>query len=153
MEQEINVNKLDDSQKQALVCMYYAMLPKTDIRYRQRMDDWSVLEKRFGTKKTTYKHAKDAFDFYFPDNGRKGWSDNRDLRRRGAAYQDVYDLYKDCSVDTLEQVIRKIINEYKQEENSFVSMKCGFPQTVHSILEGNKNILKPIMIITIQFHN
>lgn len=140
MEQEINVNKLDDSQKQALVCMYYAMLPKTDIRYRQRMDDWSVLEKRFGTKKTTYKHAKDAFDFYFPDNGRKGWSDNRDLRRRGAAYQDVYDLYKDCSVDTLEQVIRKIINEYKQEENSFVSMKCGFPQTVHSILEGNKNI-------------
>ena len=140
MEQEINVNKLDDSQKQALVCMYYAMLPKTDIRYRQRMDDWSVLEKRFGTKKTTYKHAKDAFDFHFPDNGRKGWSDNRDLRRRGAAYQDVYDLYKDCSVDTLEQVIRKIINEYKQEENSFVSMKCGFPQTVHSILEGNKNI-------------
>ncbi len=140
MEQEINVNELDDSQKQALVCMYYAMLPKTDIRYRQRMDDWSVLEKRFGTKKTTYKHAKDAFDFYFPDNGRKGWSDNRDLRRRGAAYQDVFDLYKDYSVDTLEQVIRKIINEYKQEDNSFVSMKCGFPQTVHSILAGNKNI-------------
>lgn len=140
MEQEINISELDDSQKQALVCMYYAMLPKTDSRYKQRMDDWSVLEKRFGTKKTTYKNAKDAFDFYFPDNGRKGWNDDRDLRRRGAAYQEVYDLYKDCSVDILEQVTRKIINEYKQEETTFVSMKCGFPQTVHSILSGDKNI-------------
>lgn len=140
MEQEINISELDDSQKQALVCMYYAMLPKTDSRYKQRMDDWSVLEKRFGTKKTTYKNAKDAFDFYFPDNGRKGWNDDRDLRRRGAAYQEVYDLYKDCSVDILEQVTRKIINEYKQEEATFVSMKCGFPQTVHSILSGDKNI-------------
>lgn len=140
MEQEINVNELNDSQKQALICMYYAMLPKTDIRYKQRIDDWSVLEKRFGTKKTTYKHAKDAFDFYFPDNGRKGWSDNRDLRRRGVAYQEVYDLYKDYSVDILEHVTRKIIHEYKQEENTFVSMKCGFPQTVHSILAGEKNI-------------
>lgn len=25
--------------------------------------------------------AKDAFDFYFPNNGRKGWSDDRDLKR------------------------------------------------------------------------
>lgn len=57
MEQKINIDNLDDLQKQALVCMYYAMLPKTDARYKQRMHDWEVLEKRFGTKKTTYKHA------------------------------------------------------------------------------------------------
>ena len=31
------------------------MLPKTDARYKKRMHDWEVLEKRFGTKKTTYK--------------------------------------------------------------------------------------------------
>ena len=140
MERIINVNELDDSQKQALVCMYYAMLPKTDIRYKQRMNDWSVLEKRFGTKKTTYKNAKDAFDFYFPDNGRKGWNDERDLRRRGIAYQEVYELYKDCSADTLEQAVRTIINEYQQEETTFVSMKCGFPQTVHRVLAGDENI-------------
>ena len=54
MEQKINIDNLDDLQKQALVCMYYAMLPKTDARYKQRMHDWEVLEKRFGTKKTTY---------------------------------------------------------------------------------------------------
>ena len=51
VERKININELDDAQKQALICMYYAMLPKSDSRYRQRMDDWLVLEKRFGKKK------------------------------------------------------------------------------------------------------
>ena len=140
MEQEVNVNDLDDSQKQALVCMYYAMLPKTDARYKQRMHDWAVLEKRFGTKKTTYKHAKDSFDFYFPNNGRKGWSDDRDLRRRGIAYQEVFELYKDYSADQLEKAVKEIIHGYEYEEPTFVSMKCGFPETVHNILNGNKDI-------------
>ena len=53
MEQKVNIDILNDSQKQALVCMYYAMLPKTDVRYKQRMHDWEVLEKRFGIKKST----------------------------------------------------------------------------------------------------
>lgn len=140
MEQKINIDNLDDLQKQALVCMYYAMLPKTDARYKQRMHDWEVLEKRFGTKKTTYKHAKDAFDFYFPNNGRKGWSDDRDLKRRGHAYQEVFDLYKDYSADQLEKAVAEIIHGYENEEPTFVSMKCGFPDTVHNILNGNKDI-------------
>ncbi len=37
MEQKINIDNLDDLQKQALVCMYYAMLPKTDARYKKRI--------------------------------------------------------------------------------------------------------------------
>lgn len=140
MEQKINIDNLNDLQKQALVCMYYAMLPKTDARYKQRMHDWEVLEKRFGTKKTTYKHAKDAFDFYFPNNGRKGWSDDRDLKRRGHAYQEVFDLYKDYSADQLEKAVAEIIHRYEYEEPTFVSMKCGFTETVHNILNGNKYI-------------
>lgn len=58
MEQKVNIDILNDSQKQALVCMYYAMLPKTDVRYKQRMHDWEVLEKRFGIKKSTYRYAR-----------------------------------------------------------------------------------------------
>ena len=38
MEQEINVSELNDSQKQALICMYYAMLPKSDARYKQPLN-------------------------------------------------------------------------------------------------------------------
>ncbi len=125
MEQVVNVNDLDDSQKQALVCMYYAMLPKTDARYKQRMHDWTVLEKRFGTKKTPYKNAKDSFDFYFPNNGRKGWSDDRNLRRRGIVYQEIFELYKDYSADQLEKAVAEIIHGYEYEESTFVSMKCG----------------------------
>lgn len=97
MEQKVNIDILNDSQKQALVCMYYAMLPKTDVRYKQRMHDWEVLEKRFGIKKSTYRYAKDTFDSYFTGNGRKGWGESRDLKRRGIAYQEVFDLYKDCN--------------------------------------------------------
>lgn len=140
VERKININELDDAQKQALICMYYAMLPKSDSRYRQRMDDWLVLEKRFGKKKSTYKHAKDSFDFYFPDNGRKGWSNERSLKRRGPEYQEIYDLYGRCSANQLEKIVKEIIDEYKNEEAVFVSMKCGFPETVHDILQGKKSI-------------
>lgn len=141
MEKQININDLNHVQKQALVCMFYAMLPKTDIRYKQRTHDWSVLEKRFGIKKTTYKNAKDAFDSYFSDNGRKGWGNKRNLRsQQGIAYQEVYDLYKDVSAAQLENVVRKIIDEYEHEGQTFISMKCGFPDTVHNILNGSKNI-------------
>lgn len=140
MEQEVNVNELDDSQKQALICMYYAMLPSKDARYKQRTHDWAVLEKKFGRKKTTYKNSKDAFDFYFPNNGRKGWRDNRDLKRRGSAYQEIFERYKDYSADQLEKAVKEIIHKYEHEDLTFVSMKCGFPETVHNILNGNKNI-------------
>ena len=112
MEQEINVSELNDSQKQALICMYYAMLPKSDARYKQRLNDWTVLERKFGIKRTTYKNAKDTFDFYFPNNGRKGWSDERNLKRRGIAYQEVFELYRNYSTDQLEKDVKEIIYEY-----------------------------------------
>lgn len=140
MEQKVNIDILNDSQKQALVCMYYAMLPKTDVRYKQRMHDWEVLEKRFGIKKSTYRYAKDTFDSYFTGNGRKGWGESRDLKRRGIAYQEVFDLYKDYSADQLEKAVAEIIHRYEYEEPTFVSMKCGFTKTVHNILNGNKYI-------------
>lgn len=140
MEQKVNIDILNDSQKQALVCMYYAMLPKTDVRYKQRMHDWEVLEKRFGIKKSTYRYAKDTFDSYFTGNGRKGWGESRDLKRRGIAYQEVFDLYKDYSADQLEKAVAEIIHRYEYEEPTFVSMKCGFTETVHNILNGNKYI-------------
>ena len=33
MEQKVNIDILNDSQKHALVCMYYDMLPKTEVKY------------------------------------------------------------------------------------------------------------------------
>lgn len=65
--EKIDINKLTPDQHQALVCMFFAMIPKTDTRYRKRNAYWEILQKRFNKKVTTYKHAKDAFDFYFPN--------------------------------------------------------------------------------------
>jgi len=119
--------------------MYYAMLPSTDSRYKKRHDDWNILHNRFNKKINTYKNGKDAFDRYF-DNNRKGWSDERALSARGKGYQEVYDLYSEYSVDVVEIAVREIIDMLSQEENNFVSMKCGFPKTVHEILDGEKTI-------------
>ena len=139
--EKIDINKLTPDQHQALVCMFFAMIPKTDTRYRKRNAYWEILQKRFNKKVTTYKHAKDAFDFYFPNNNRIGWSDDRTLGRRGKEFEEVYELYKDYSVDTIAQAVEEIISLYKSEKNSFVSMKCGFPETVHAMLKGEKEIV------------
>ncbi len=44
------------------------------------------------------------------------------------------------SADQLEKAVAEIIHGYENEEPTFVSMKCGFPDTVHNILNGNKDI-------------
>ena len=111
MEQKVNIDILNDSQKQALVCMYYAMLPKTDVRYKQRMHDWEVLEKRFGIKKSTYRYAKDTFDSYFTGNGRKGWGESRETFKskiimylfEDAAKQRRHMLFGGCDEDIRNQ--------------------------------------------------
>lgn len=140
MEEKINILNLNSEQQQALVCMFFAMLPNTDSRYKKRIAYWEVLQKRFNKKINTYKNSKDAFDRYFENNNRVGWNDDRALPGRGKGYQEVYDLYKDFSVDVIEKAVEEIMNLYRNEENSFISMKCGYPQTVHAMLQGEKNI-------------
>lgn len=141
MKDRIDINKLTPAQHQALVCMFFAMIPKTDERYKKRNTYWGILQKRFNKKITTYKHAKDAFDFYFPNNNRVGWSDERALERRGKEFGEVYALYKDYDVDVIEQAVDEIIELYNRDSISFVSMKCGFPQTVHAMLRGENEIV------------
>jgi len=140
MEEKINILKLNPEQQQALVCMYFAMLPNTDPRYKKRVAYWEILQKRFNKKINTYKNSKDAFDRYFENNNRVGWNDDRALSRRGKEFQEVYDLYRDYSVDVIEKAVEEIMDLYRNEENLFISMKCGYPKTVHAMLQREKNI-------------
>ncbi len=140
MTEKIDILKLTPDQHQALVCMFFAMLPKTDSRYKKRNAYWEVLQRRFNKKVSTYKFAKDTFDRYFPGNNRAGWSDERALERRGKEFQVVYDMFKDYDVAVIESAVEDIIELYKNEEFSVVSMKCGFPETVHKMLAGEKEI-------------
>lgn len=140
MSEAIDIMKLNPEQHQALVCMFFAMLPKTDSRYKKRKEYWKILQARFNKKINTYKNAKDTFDFYFPNNNRSGWSDERALSRRGVEFQNIYDMYGKYDVDVIEKAVDEIIVFYSKENVSFISMKCGFPDTVHAMLDGEKNI-------------
>lgn len=140
MNKTIDIMTLNPEQQQALVCMFFAMLPNTDKRYKKRKEYWEVLQRRFNKKINTYKNAKDTFDFYFTGNNRVGWSDDRALSRRGKEFQDVYDAYGKCEVETVEKAVDEIIKLYSYDNVSFISMKCGFPDTVHAMLNGEKEI-------------
>lgn len=140
MSELIDIMKLSPDQHQALICMFFAMIPKSDNRYKKRKQYWEVLQTRFNKKINTYKNAKDTYDFYFPNNNRAGWSDERALSRRGKEFKEIYDLYGSYDVDTVEKAADEIIALYSKENVSFISLKCGFSDTVHAIINGQKNI-------------
>ncbi|MCH5259644.1 MAG: AAA family ATPase [Lachnospiraceae bacterium] len=141
MADSIDINKMTPDQHQALVCMFFAMMPQTDVRYKKRIDYWEILHKRFNKKVSTYRYAKDTFDSYFSNNNRVGWGQDRDLNRRGKEYGQVYNLYKDYDLDAIEKAVEEIMDLYKSEKNSFISMKCGLPKTVHAMLSGENEII------------
>lgn len=142
MNKKININNLNEKQHQALVCMFFAMLPKSDDRYKNRSEYWRILEKKFNIKTTTYKLYKDAFDKYFPNNNRKGFEDDKDLITRvGKDYVDVYNKFKDYPIDMIENAVNEIIQLYTNKSNTFITLKCGIPETVHTILKNTDNII------------
>ena len=129
---DIDISQLNQEQHQALVCMYFAKLPNDDPRYKKRTEYFNVLAARFNRKSNTYKNAKDTYDFYFNTNNRKGW-ENAPIVRRGIAYREIYDLYKDYDTSVLERAVDAVISLYSEEEGRFVSMKCGIPKQVHAV--------------------
>ena len=120
---EIDITALSPEQRQALACMFFAMLPKADPRYKERKHCFEVFQKRFNKKPSTYKNAKDAFDANFDSNGRIGWAKDRSLERRGQAYKEVYDLYKDYTPNELEPAVRSIIALYEQTETNYIALR------------------------------
>lgn len=141
MSEKIDIKALNVAEHQALVCLYFSMLPKTDVRYKSRNEYWEILGRRFGKSANTYKNYKDAYDPYFDSNNRVGHKTTRSIKdQSGIAFQDMYDRYKDYNPDDLQSAIEEIIELYRVEESSFVSMKCGFPDTVHAMIAGQEEI-------------
>lgn len=135
----IDISLLNDEQKQALACLFYARLPKEDPRYKGRTACFELFQKRFNKKVNTYRHSKDTYDAYFDTNNRVGWV-GTSIISRGQAYQDMYDQFKDKDISEIEEAVSQIIEEYSNEESSFVSMKCGFPETVHAMIAGVEQV-------------
>ena len=123
--------------------MFFAMLPRSDNRYKKRDEYWKILGEKFNIKPSTYKLNKDSFDKYFPNNGRKGFEDDRDLITRvGKDYVSIYNKFKDYPIEIIENAVDEIIQLYTNAyTNEFITLKCGIPETVHTILKNSNNII------------
>ena len=128
---------LNDEEKQALVCLFFARLPKQDPRYSKRTEYWNILEKRYNKKWSAYKNDKDAFDPYFPDNMRRGWTD-RPLERRSRLLFAVFNQYRDAEDQELETAVNSIIDQCRQElaNSSFIALRIKQPDAAHALIGG-----------------
>lgn len=139
MNDYIDISRMTPAHHQALACMYFAKLPKTDIRYKKRNECFELFEKKFNKKATTYKQAKDTYDAYFETNNRVGYKD-APISRRGMVYQEVYELYKDYDVDVLEKAVDKIMKLYSEEKWDYMALRLTDPISVHSLLNGVREL-------------
>ena len=135
MNEYIDIKRMSPAHQQALACMYFAKLPKTDVRYKKRNECFELFEKKFNKKATTYKQSKDTYDAYFETNNRVGYKD-APISRRGIEYQEVYDLYKDYDVDVLEKAVDDIIKLYSENKWDYMALRLTDPISVHSLLNG-----------------
>lgn len=137
MMDDILIENLSAEEHQALVCMYYAKLPSSDPRSKKMKDDFAVLESFFGKTFYTYRNYRDAYDYFFDSNGRKGW-ERESVDGIGIAHKAVYEKYKDYDVDVLEKAVDKIIAMYARNCNknydNLVSLKCIQPDVAHAVL-------------------
>lgn len=137
MMDDILIENLSAEEHQALVCMYYAKLPSSDSRSKKMKDDFAVLESFFGKTFYTYRNYRDAYDYFFDSNGRKGW-ERESVDGIGIAHKAVYEKYKDYDVDVLEKAVDKIIAMYERNCNknydNLVSLKCIQPDVAHAVL-------------------
>lgn len=137
MMDDILIENLSAEEHQALVCMYYAKLPSSDPRSQKMKDDFAVLESFFGKTFYTYRNYRDAYDYFFDSNGRKGW-ERESVDGIGIAHKAVYEKYKDYDVDVLEKAVDKIIAMYARNCNknydNLVSLKCIQPDVAHAVL-------------------
>lgn len=137
MMDDILIENLSAEEHQALVCMYYAKLHSSDPRSKKMKDDFAVLESFFGKTFYTYRNYRDAYDYFFDSNGRKGW-ERESVDGIGIAHKAVYEKYKDHDVDVLEKAVDKIIAMYERNCNknydNLVSLKCIQPDVAHAVL-------------------
>lgn len=137
MMDDILIENLSAEEHQALVCMYYAKLPSSDPRSKKMKDDFAVLESFFGKTFYTYRNYRDAYDYFFDSNGRKGW-ERESVDGIGIAHKAVYEKCKDYDVDVLEKAVDKIIAMYERNCNknydNLVSLKCIQPDVAHAVL-------------------
>lgn len=147
----IDVSQLNEKEKQALVCLFFARLHKSDMRYKQRDEYFNILSVRYNRKPRNYGYDKDALDPYFPNNGRKGWT-NKPVEKRSKVLKTVLDEYADVDDAVLEVAVKEIIDICKAESRtvSFVAARVQQPEQAHALKDSNNATFTIDGIYTLQ---
>lgn len=136
----IDLSAINSTEKLALVCLYFAQLKSSDERYANKkcVNALATVANKYGFTYSKAKNDRDAFDAMY-DNGRKGWTD-RPLEKRSKYLNDIYEKYKDLSLDEIEEAAKIIIEEAEDVGKPYFSIKTKDADTVHAILAKNSNI-------------
>lgn len=147
--EKINISLLSDAEKQALVCLFFARMHKSDKRYKKRDEYWEALSGRYNRKVATYKNDKDAFDAYFSDNGRKGWTD-KPLEKRSKVLQAVYDKFANADDDLLENAVNDIVSNCHMEQQNFIALRVQKPEQAHWLCDSKNGTFTIDGVYTLQ---
>ena len=131
----IDVSKLNEEERQALVCLYFARMPGTDPRYEARKEYWEVLSRRYARKWTDYNEGRRALDPYFSQkNGRNIWKD-KPLEKKSRLLKEILDRYGDAEDPELEAAADAVIERCRKElqEGSFIAFRVKYGETVDMI--------------------
>lgn len=138
-DQSVNLQELSDREKQAIVCMYFARLHKSDPEYKNRTSYFAKLFDRFNRKVATLKNDKDSFDPYYKDNGRVGRVD-RPLEKRDKTLYDIYNRFGDLDLAEHKMLVETIMDNLDDNQKTFFSIKTKDTDIVKSILKRDSNI-------------
>jgi len=136
----IDLSEISSDEKLALVCLYFAQLKSSDERYTNKRctNALTAVANKYGFTYGKAKNDKDAFDALY-DNGRKGWTD-RPLEKRSKRLYNAYMKYKEFSLEEIEEVAEKIIEEAEGVGKLYFSIRTKDAETVSAILARNSNI-------------
>ena len=113
-------NKNDEDYKKtmdSLSVAYYLSrgdkIALSELKYKNFTQAFSDLAELLGQKVSTLKNMRDEFDPYF-DNGRVGWY-QRELK---GTRKEVFDKYKDVTMEQLTKEIKNLIESYKSKNGN-----------------------------------
>jgi len=138
----VEISNLSDREKALFVCMFFARLKTSDEANRKYKEYMEILSNRYDINLRTLRNYRDAFDSYFENNDRKGWSGK-------LTHQQMYIFksFKNMDIKTHEEKVKEIVFESDIEggvDNSLTKMTEGLHISVNSIKIKAMDIHKAI---------
>lgn len=134
----IDITDLTNSEKAALVCLYYAHLNDEEPEYKDCEKNLRAIAKKTNCKYRALENDKNTFKVYL--NERNGWKER--LLEKGSKFlSDISDKYSIYTIDELESAATAIMEEMMKEEKPFFSIKTKDPETVKAVLARQSSVV------------